>query len=243
MKKNSSKDVEQDPASAPSPQKNTDLPWTKGDIPTRKGNCNVLLIAPHGHPKNDENTYEIGRMVADELDCHAIVNKIYRKPPFTKNEDGTFVFEKGKKVRHAPDKTKKWIDLNRKNQVHAHLESEFEKPLKSTINEIIEKYGKALVLWIHGIKDKNITSDNAGDDADGINALIGRGQGDPNSYTAYKKTVDKIVRELGANPISPLKAALAKSGSRYCGWHSNIMNQFFKTESHNLNKVESKPLV
>ena len=53
MKKNSSKDVEQDPASAPSPQKNTDLPWTTGDIPTRKGNCNVLLIAPHGHPKND----------------------------------------------------------------------------------------------------------------------------------------------------------------------------------------------
>ena len=44
-------------------------PWTEGDISTRKGNCNILVIAPHGHKKNDENTYEIARHIADDLDC------------------------------------------------------------------------------------------------------------------------------------------------------------------------------
>jgi len=240
MNKSIPQKSEQDPASAPSPQKNTDLPWTKGDIPTRKGNCNVLLIAPHGHPKNDENTYEIGRMVADELDCYAIASKIYRKPPFKKKKDGLWYLDKNrKKVRHAPDKAKKWIDLNRKNQVHAHLESEFEKPLKSTINEIIEKYGKAMVLWLHGIRDDNLTSDNMEVDADGINALIGIGQGNPDRYTANEKTVTEIISALGTNSINPLKAALAKSGSRYCGWHENIMNQFFRTEGYALSIVES----
>ena len=63
------KTMEQNPASIPVPNKNTDSPWTEGDIPIRTGNCNVLLIAPHGHPKNDEKTYEISRMADDELDC------------------------------------------------------------------------------------------------------------------------------------------------------------------------------
>lgn len=48
----------------------SESPWTEGDIPIRKGNCNILVIAPHGHKKNDENTYEIARHIADDLDCY-----------------------------------------------------------------------------------------------------------------------------------------------------------------------------
>jgi len=40
-------------------------PWAEGDISTRKGNCNILVIAPHGHKKDDENTYEMVRIMAD----------------------------------------------------------------------------------------------------------------------------------------------------------------------------------
>ena len=48
----------------------SESPWTEGDIPIRKGNCNILVIAPNGHKKNDENTYEIARHIADDLDCY-----------------------------------------------------------------------------------------------------------------------------------------------------------------------------
>ena len=101
-------------------------PWTEGDISIRKGSCNVLLIAPHGHPDNDARTYSITRHMADALDCFAIVNKTFRKPPYKKNLDGTYVLDKeGKRVRHDPDKSKKWVNLNRRNQVHKFLETEF----------------------------------------------------------------------------------------------------------------------
>jgi hypothetical protein len=55
-------------------------PWTKGDIPTRKGNRNILVIAPHGHRDDDTGTYQLARRLANELDCYAVVNKKYRKP-------------------------------------------------------------------------------------------------------------------------------------------------------------------
>ena len=68
--------MEQNPASIPVPQKNTDSPWTEGDIPTRKGNCNVLLIAPHGHPGDDKNTGKLTRKFADRLDCYAVMGRL-----------------------------------------------------------------------------------------------------------------------------------------------------------------------
>ncbi len=89
--------------------------WSNGEIPVRRGNTNVLVISPHGHHSNDERTYDIGRKLADTLDSYAIVNKIYRKLPFKKDEKGEYIRdENGKKVRHDPDKSKKVkINLNR----------------------------------------------------------------------------------------------------------------------------------
>lgn len=45
-------------------------PWIEGVIPTRKGNCKILVIAPHGHPSDDTGTYKL----ADK--CHDIDNPI-----------------------------------------------------------------------------------------------------------------------------------------------------------------------
>ena len=84
----------------------------------RTGNCKLLLIAPHGHPKNDEKTYDITRLTAEELNSYAIVTKTYRKPY---RKEGTSGLAK-------PNKDVKEINLNRQNQVQEHLESEFEKP-------------------------------------------------------------------------------------------------------------------
>ncbi|BBO89683.1 hypothetical protein [Desulfosarcina ovata] len=213
--------------------------WTEGDIPHRKGSCNVLLIAPHGHPDNDGRTYSITRKAADTFGSYAIVNKTYQKPPFRKNDDGTYYFNKnGKKVRHDPDKSKKWINLNRRNQVEPHLEAEFKSPLLNIVNEIIEKFGNAIVIWIHGIDDDNLIPSNTERGQRGMDALIGIGQGEPDRRTANKKTVDKMIECLASNSLKPIKAALSKKGSDYCGWHLNIMNQFF-VKQYERDKVES----
>lgn len=229
MKKSVSQNTEHNPATDAAPPMKQDSPWTEGYISIRKGNCNVLLIAPHGHLKNDEKTYDITRMAADELDSYAIVTKAYRKP----------LKKKGSNDRQPPEKTKKWIDLNRKNQVQVHLESEFEKPLRNIVNEIIETSGKALVIWIHGIGDGNLVPANSEKNSSDVDALFGIGQGKPNRLTAYKKTVNRIISALESDPRYLLKASLASVGSNYCGHHENIMNQYFRAKGYSLSKVES----
>lgn len=81
-------------------------PWTEGDIHTRKGDCKILLIAPHGHPKDDEKTYEIGRLAADKLDCYAIINQKFKNPPKKKDpKTGKIQLDQnGKPIRHKPNK-------------------------------------------------------------------------------------------------------------------------------------------
>jgi len=229
MKNSVSQHSEQNPASEAALSMKQDSPWTEGDISIRNGNCNVLLIAPHGHSKNDEKTYDITRLAADELDCYAIVTKTYRKP-FKK---------KGSNERRSPDKAKKWIDLNRKDQVQEYLGSEFEKPLRNIADEIIETAGKALVIWIHGIGDDNLPAAKPKTKDADVNTVIGIGQGSPDHLTAHKKTVNRMISVLETNPLNPIKAVLAKRGSNYCGWHNNIMNQYFRTEGYSLSKVES----
>jgi len=98
-------------------------PWTEGDIPSRKGNCNILVIAPHGHKEDDENTYEMARIMADELDCYAVVNKVYRKPYEEKDE------KTGKLVTVDTDKEQKIVDLNNISDVKTNLESEYLDPI------------------------------------------------------------------------------------------------------------------
>ena len=229
MKKSVSQTTEQNPASKAAPSIIPDSPWTEGDLSIRTGNCNVLLIAPHGHPKNDEKTCDITRLAADELLSYAIVNKTYRKP-FRK---------KGSKRPAQPNKSDKEINLNRQNQVQAHLESDFEKPLLNIVEEIIREFGKALVLWIHGIGDGNLIPENSEENSQDIDALIGIGQGQPNRLTAYKKTINRMSSALKTDPHNPLKAALASIGSHYCGQHENIMNQYFRNKGYSKQKVES----
>ncbi len=197
-----------------------------------------MLIAPHGHPNNDGRTYSITRLASDVLDSYAIVNKTYQKPPFKRNKDSSYVIVNGKKVRHDPDKLKKWINLNRKNQVEQHLGTEFKVPLRNFVNEIIQKYGNAIVIWIHGIDDDNLTPKNTYGSRPGMDALIGIGQGEPDSLTASNKTVAKLIKYLSSNSAKPIAASLAKKGSDYCGWHQNVMNQFF-VKQYGLDKVES----
>ena len=185
-------------------------------------------------------TYDITRLIAESLDSYAIVNPTYRKPPKRKDPltKKIILNQNGKPVRWKPNKWKKWIDLNRNDQVHKYLRTEFADQLLQMTETIIKKFGNALVLWIHGVDDNNLTPDNTFGNRAGMEALIGVGQGNPDSLTANKITVEKLVEALGSNPIKPIKAALAKKGSDYCGRHNNNMNQFF-IKKYGLDKVES----
>ncbi len=95
-------------------------PWTEGDISIRKGKCNVLLIAPHGHPKDDTNTYELTRKIADKLDCYAVVNKKYQKPKSASLQN--------------PNVRKFAVDLNRWGQINLYskIKKQFLDPINPT---------------------------------------------------------------------------------------------------------------
>ncbi len=118
------------------------------------------------------------------------------------------------------------------------MKSEFEEPLVNTVNEIIKKYGKALVLWIHGIDDKNLIPDNTEENVEGMDALIGIGQGAPDSLTADQNTVEKLIDALQTNNEKRINVALARKGSDYCGRHENNLNQLF-IGKYALDQVES----
>ena len=50
------------------------------------GHNKVLVIAPHGVYRNDDNTGKIVRQVAKKLGCYAVINEKYRKPKKTKDK-------------------------------------------------------------------------------------------------------------------------------------------------------------
>jgi hypothetical protein len=59
----------------------------KSDLKILDGSNNILLIAPHGHPKNDENTGKLVRLIAEQSGCYAIINEYYRRPAKGKKAD------------------------------------------------------------------------------------------------------------------------------------------------------------
>ncbi len=73
-----------------------------------KTNPNLLLIAPHGYPDDDENTGDLVRSVQKILDCTAIINEFYRKPKPLK--------ETPKKVYEKLSLEKRILNLNYKPQ-------------------------------------------------------------------------------------------------------------------------------
>ena len=209
-------------------------PWTEGDIPTRRGNCNILVIAPHGFNqdkdnKDDEYTYEMARQMADELDCYAIVNEVYRKP-YEKIDKKT-----GKLVKVNTDKRNKIVDLNNIGKVETNLKAEYLDPIVDFKNEIIDAYGNALIILIHGIDDVNINDKKMVSSLGGKkDLLIGVGQfgksvgkiqqHEIDRYTLGTYTAHRLNESLKSNSI---KAALAPVGSGYCGWKISNMNQLF----------------
>ncbi len=213
----------------------TDSPGAKrpGEyIEKIKGHNRILLIAPHGHKQDDENTGRLTREIAFKLGCYAIISEIYRKPDWKRDPETC-------QNKEIPDPENKRINLNRRDQVEAHVREEFLVPLVSFTEEIIREYGLALLVWIHGIKDENINKESTDEDSSRVDVLIGIGQGEPDSLTAWPQTVDHLIASLKSNRRAQVIASPAKRGSAYCGQHPNIMNQYFKERGYPLSQVQS----
>jgi ParB/RepB/Spo0J family partition protein len=221
--------------------------WTEGDIPTRKGNCNVLVIAPHGFyqdedNKDDENTYQLARSLADKLDCYAVVNEVYRKP-YEKIDKKT-----GKKVPVGTDKGNKIVDLNNINDVKTNLKKECLDRVVAFKDQIVSAYGSALIVLIHGIDDANINDKKMvaklGSKKD---LLIGIGQLGKRTGKIYENEIDRytlgsfeVHRLIESFNNNKIKAALAPIRTQYCGWDTNNLNQLFNQEKKHKDYYDPK---
>lgn len=200
-------------------------PWIEGDISVRQGKRNIMIIAPHGHPSDDAGTYELARLIADQLDCYAVVNQKYRKPGNLKAGD-TY-----------PDAFQ--VDLNLWDHVNnsPHAKTHFLNPIDKFKNEILQDHQSLLILHIHGIGNQSLKKvaellpkykGRAGD----LNFLIGYGQrkADSSRLTA---DFDIVITPL-LSPERGLKGDLApvdpifdQNGPErwYCGNDPKRLNQ------------------
>jgi len=196
------------------------------DILEIEGSTNLLLVAPHGHRKDDENTDGLTLRMARHLGCHAIVNPVYRKP----------------RGGQAPDPVKKRLDLNKVDQAGLH------PSFLNSIRAAISGPGKTVVVWVHGIRDENIRAEALRSayrgNPDALAVLIGYGQGRSNKtnmpqsrFTAEPRTVARLVASLDENGLNALPTDL--NSRNYRGRHEDYMNQWFVQNGFPLAAVES----
>jgi hypothetical protein len=197
-----------------------------------EGRCGILLIAPHGFPGDDDNTGTLTRKVAQRLGCYAIINEVYRKPEKRKDPSSG-------RVREVPDAAQRRINLNRFSQVEEYANEDFLVPIFEYTERIIKNHGMAFVLWIHGIKDRNIAKNIVDVNAGDVHVALGIGQGNRRVFTADESAVAGLIRCFKANSIKPINATLAKKESNYSGSHENTMNQLFIRKHYELSKIQS----
>ena len=186
---------------------------TKGET-----NTNIILIAPHGHKDDAENTGKLTRAIRNKLDCHAVINEVYRKPK--ELEDGKF---------EKPDVENKILDLNSMPQAKMH--KSFLDKIKALITDAEYTY----VFWIHGIKDENLTAEATEMGVPGIKGLIGYGQPDRHSIAVEK--AQALLDKLKTTKFD--LAFTADGADNYRGWSQDNMNQWFRQEQNGYAKVQS----
>jgi ParB/RepB/Spo0J family partition protein len=243
MKKPVSQNTEPNPASEAAPPMQQDSPWTEGDIPIRVGNCNVLLIAPHGHPDNDTNSAKLAREVADRLDCYAVINEKYQKP-------STAGYKRSNLKGYA-------VDFNNWR------EAEKFKKTKAEFLEVIEKFKKAIlatgspamIVHVHGIKNENLILvadkiDEFKNRPKSLQAVIGYGQrkNDNSRFTASKTgfvvpLIKSLEQQNFYTAIAPVEPIIVKKKDKevkkwYCGNHKGLLNQYFSKPKHRVQSVQ-----
>lgn len=198
----------------------------KNEFEIISGTNNIILVAPHGYKGDDDNTGQLTRLLAERLNCYAIINEMYRKTSWT--------VIKGTRVKDPVDLFCNEVDLNSALQIEqAGLEKKWLGTIEKFKEDILTTHSKCLVFFIHGTKDKNV--EKIDDQAD---VLLGVGRVKPDSEkddrpTANDETVNKLIKFLkNEGSITAVVARAAKKEkddieNRYAGWDRTNLNQLF----------------
>lgn len=192
------------------------------------GKGNVILVAPHGHQKDDENTGALTRHIREHLNCYAVINEIYRRPDEDKGEKTN----RGKLIANLND-----IDSIKKANLKADWLDKIDA-FKTRIAGGGKKAGthkNCYILLIHGARDIKISKiNNKADVILGIGRVNEGIKNKDDRSTATEKTIKYFIEHL--KTIDPIITAVeAKALERsskepeneYAGWDSNNLNQYF----------------
>jgi hypothetical protein len=126
------------------------------------GSSNVLVVAPHGYPGNDNNTDYVAYLLSKGLDASYLINnKMYRKPQ--------------KKKTYGLS-----ANLNNPWNKNPHTK-DFIDRLNAGIKNIRQQSGTTpIVITIHGMDDVNADTHN-------LDFCIGAGYEDKDRKTAFNK--------------------------------------------------------
>jgi hypothetical protein len=203
------------------------------DITVVKGNAPLLIIAPHGvnrYPMDDIHTDQLAEKIAHQTRGWAVINRVYRKP----------------RGDQYPNPDTCCLDLNRTDQAALH------PTYLDTLLGILDTASQMLVVWVHGIKDRNLAKEAKliGDPTFNhcfIHGLIGYGQGPHplktsglSGFTAKQSTICRLGRHLSANGLNVIIGS--EILSHYRGRHEGFMNQWFRKQGFPLSRVESLQL-
>lgn len=203
------------------------------------GSGNVILVAPHGHQKDDENTGALARHIREHLNCYAVINEIYRRPDEDKGEQTN----RGKHIANLND-----IDSIKKANLKADWLDKIDGFRKGILTggKKAVAHDKCYVFLIHGAEDDNVKVVNAE-----AHVLIGVGRQHPGPLWKDRLTADTATVDAFINALSEAKmtAAVATAGEpnstdiehRYAAWDKHNLNQLFtpRNPAYNDDKVES----
>ena len=198
------------------------------------GQNNILLLAPHGNMRDDMGTAEFARDARNNLNCYALINSRFRR---------------GKETAYQ----KNIADLYKKEAfLHPDLKPLFWLKVTRLLDDILSQHDKALVLHIHGIKDKNIekiaaiSNGNLNKSNLPLHLIIGFGQHFKNPRLTANENllVSPLIQSFTNNGINALAAPtdpIYNNGHKtwYCGNDRRRMNQYLFNHDKYRNKLES----
>jgi hypothetical protein len=176
-----------------------------------QGTSPVLLVAPHG--ADDKNTAELAESIARRFGAFAVINRGWSR---SKTVDQFRDMANCNDVRHLNEDV---------------VKEEFLLPIMRSVARIKKKYGKVLILIIHGCRDQ--VKVNAEDDM--LDIIVGYGSGNPPSYSCKLRTKNAFILCLQEEGFGVYEGA---AGGRYAGKSKNNLNQLF-VRWHPDNMVES----
>lgn len=172
-------------------------------VSIKEGKIPVILVAPHGFSKDDENTGFIADYISTKINAYMVVNNGW---------------ERAENVDYLEDKA----DCNNVNHCHEDVvKQEFLEPIIRYKNRILRNYNAAFIYYIHGMANRHrqLASDPS------LDVVVGFGAGAPNSFSCEPWRKDLFLHLLNGTGVNAYEGS---KGGIMSGWARSNMNQLFR---------------